>query len=220
MTSPRNPLRSRRVVLMIVTITAMVSFMVTQGLQRYSHASGLAGRSVSPPVAKRVGRASGAATEEVGKFHKPLRVKVDFPGIDQPELLAGDQVDLAPATEVIGVEIDGQACALVLNAMSEKERHVVNLMLNDSPVSVSYCNLSQCVRVLTSDSSSTIPLGVGGLDIESRMVLLFKGQRYSQDSKDLPLQDIPFSRLEWGTWKLQHPETKIYLGESGARVEP
>jgi hypothetical protein len=56
-----------------------------------------------------------------------------------------------------------------------------------------------------------LPLGVGGLR-GGRMVLLYAGKHYMQDSPTIPLKDVPYEMTTWGDWVSRHPTSRIYLG--------
>ncbi|MFK8113548.1 MAG: DUF3179 domain-containing (seleno)protein [Rubripirellula sp.] len=144
-----------------------------------------------------------------GQFHQPLKSVLNLPSVDEPELLDIEQAELDDSTEIVGVEVNGESCAFVLDAMSDPTRHIVNLFLNKKPISVSYCSIQDCVRVLSDESDELLPLRVGGLDINNHMVFLFKGKRYSQESRELPAIDYDFVRTSFGAWKLLHPKTVV-----------
>ena len=148
-----------------------------------------------------------------GEFYKPLKLVVDYPGVTAPDMLNADAVELPASTEIVGVEINGEFCAFVLNSMLSPRKHIVNLVIDESPLSVTYCNLVDCVRVLTREGNGAIPLSVGGLDVDNQLVLLLGDLHYGQSSPGLPLNDYPFDRMTWGKWKAQHPTTKIYVGK-------
>jgi hypothetical protein len=152
---------------------------------------------------------------QAGRHYKSLRVFSDQPGVTQPALVVvADNIETPDSTPIVGVEINGQACALVLDSMSDIDRHVVNLVIGNNPISVAYCDLADCVRVVKDDrteSASPIPLRVGGLDINHQLVLLLRGERYGQQSLGLPLQDHPFTRTSLGEWKKRHPKTWLYV---------
>jgi Protein of unknown function (DUF3179) len=150
-----------------------------------------------------------------GEFYKPLQLTVDFPGVEQPQLQEWESVKLSNTTSVVGVEVDGEFCAFVLDSMSDPEHHIVNMMLNKQAISVTYCNLSDCARVLTNDDSKPIPLHVGGLDVDRKMVFLLGSERYGQSSEGLPLRDHEFVRCTLGEWAKLHPSTKVYAGIEG-----
>ena len=150
-----------------------------------------------------------------GEFYKPLRMVVDYPGVEAPKLLAVDSANLPASTQIVGVEVDGEFCAFVLNSMLNPRHHIVNMMLNERPLSVTYCDLVDCVRVLTNDDKKPISLHVGGLDVDNQMVFLLGDKRYGQSSNGLPLLDHPFDRMTLGEWKDLHPTTKLYVGPNG-----
>ncbi|WP_197455889.1 DUF3179 domain-containing (seleno)protein [Stieleria neptunia] len=145
---------------------------------------------------------------------------VDHAGVEQPPLQRSDAVDLIDSTPVVGIEVEDRAIAFVLEKMRDPKAHVVNLHFGQqTSVSVSYCSLVDCVRVLKDDSESPIPLHVGGLDIDNQMVFLLNGKRYGQMSAALPLEDYPYARTTWGAWKQQHPKTRICIPPSRASIE-
>lgn len=51
----------------------------------------------------------------------------------------------------MGIVINGEACAFVIQAMCPIDQHIVNLILNSTSISVTYCDLVDCVRVVKSD---------------------------------------------------------------------
>ena len=111
---------------------------------------------------------------------------------------------------MVGVEIAGEAFAFVLDDMANPRKHIANLHVHGKAISVTYCNLVDCVRVLTQDDDQPLALSVGGLDVNNQMVLLWEGKRYGQSSLAIPLGDYPFERMQWGEWLSQYPETRVY----------
>lgn len=155
-----------------------------------------------------------------GRFHKALRMRLDFPGIVQPELEDVADVGLTDPTPVIGIEVDGAAVGFVIEKMKDPKAHIVNMNFDQKKsVSVTFCDLADCVRVVSAASDKPLELHVGGLDIDQQMVYLFKGERYGQMSADLPLEDYPFQRTTLGQWKKQHPKTLICIPSSRASIE-
>ena len=144
-----------------------------------------------------------------GKFHKALMMHVDFPGLEQPILHDLDEIDLPDSAAIIGIEVDGEACAFVLSRMVDPKTHIVNMTMNQKAISVTYCDLTDCVRVFSDDSATRIPIHVGGLDTDRSLVLLSQGIRYGHMSSHLPHDDYPFARMNLGDWKRKHPGTKV-----------
>lgn len=147
--------------------------------------------------------------------HLPLKLVLDYPGITNPMLHQPEEADLPPETPVIGIRVEDQACAFVPRDMTGPTRHIVNMSISGTSVSVTYCDLVDCVRVLTlPEEDDPIDLRVGGLDAANQMVYLYQGVRYGQLSKELPLVDFPHERTTLGEWMAQHPETLVYTQRS------
>lgn len=163
---------------------------------------------------KLVQQAESDRVRQGGEHYKPLKWLAEYPGVEQPRLSQAGDVTLPESTQVVGIEVDGDAFAFVLDSMLEPTRHIANLCVGGTAVSVTYCNLVDCVRVLTDHSAAPIPLHVGGLDVDDQMVLLLNGQRYGQLSAGLPLTDYPFRRMNFSQWKTLHPNTKVYVAPS------
>ena len=142
-----------------------------------------------------------------------LKLRHEIPGVRRPKVYNADEVNLPDEVEVLGVQVGDEFRAYVLPVLSVVESHVVNDLIADAPISVTYCEFSDCARVLTSSIPGyPIDLGVGGLDEKDQLVLLFQGQRYRQKSQLLPLIDYPFTRTTWADWKSSHPLTSVYIG--------
>jgi hypothetical protein len=154
---------------------------------------------------------------EAGRYHLALFIRKDVPGVDQPKLVSADIATIADSVDVIGVEINGRACALVLKSMSNIDEHVVNLVIGETAVTVTYCDLVDCVRVIKrSDSGKAGPIAlrVAGVDVNKQLVLSYRGELYGQQSPGLPFEDHTFTRTTWGQWKERHPGTLLYEGKS------
>ena len=145
-----------------------------------------------------------------GDDYLPLQRLFEFPGVDHPSMVSKDHIALASETPIVGIEVSGEAYAFVLDSMSDPRTHIVNLYVHGVAISVTYCNLVDCIRVLTTEGKELLPLGVGGLDVDNQLVLLWQGIRYGQSSTKLPLADYPFHRMEWGEWLSKHPDTRVY----------
>ncbi|MCC9601351.1 DUF3179 domain-containing protein [Stieleria sp. JC731] len=143
--------------------------------------------------------------------HPQIQALISFKGRSEPVLQDQASVSLSDSTEVIGVKVDGVECAFVLEPMARPENHILNMMLADKAVTVTYCDLANCVRVVTDQREESIPLNIGGLDIYNRMIVELDGELYAQSSKNLPLMDLPFERTTWGDWRRSNEETKIWI---------
>jgi hypothetical protein len=142
-------------------------------------------------------------------------------GVRCPPVRAAAAVSLAAGQEVAGVVVGGKARAYVLEGMALPDRHLVNDLVNDVPVSVSYCDKVDCLRVFT-DASRGRPLEVTQIGRWSDGLLLsYQGQTYAQatgkrawgaEGPDLPLEALPFERATWKDWRERHPDTEVYTG--------
>lgn len=156
-------------------------------------------------------------------------VVVDFevnrPGLEDPAFADAKDPRITNAMRVIGLVIDGQAYAYSVKALSIPRRygygtdrlelarrHVVNQLIGDTAVSVTYCDISACARVFKMDNQSqALPLSVGGAS-NGKLVLSYGGKKYLHANKKIPLADYPFEVTFWGDWVAHHPDSQIYLG--------
>ncbi len=146
-----------------------------------------------------------------GEFYDQLSRYVSYTGVSNPYFVTSDKSKLSKDDFVVGIVHEGQAFAFPLDLLAHPKRHVVNFAIFGSALSVSYCNLSGCIRVFRREGEASIPLGIGGLDIHQEMVLMLNGMRYSQDSKHIPLADFPFKKTTWGEWIDGHPNSKLFV---------
>jgi hypothetical protein len=125
---------------------------------------------------------------------------------------------------VIGVEVNGKAKAYALAAVHAPDRHVYNGMQGDTPVTVTFCDLADCVQVFTREGA-TKPLGVKiehGASKDRKMVIRVDDHLYHQSTLEsadnaagsFPLQSVPFTRTTWGEWRKQHPDSELLTGNS------
>lgn len=134
------------------------------------------------------------------------------PGVREPKMYGADEIAVPEDAKLIGVVIDGHAHAYLLEAMTPMNSHIVNEVVAEKPVSVTYCSLSDCVRVFSkAGTTEPLDLAVGGYRNE-QMMLRLDGQMYDHTAETIPLEDVDFVRTEWLAWKLEHPDTKIYVG--------
>lgn len=145
-----------------------------------------------------------------GKNHKSMKVLMEVASIQDPNLQELAAADLPGSTPVIGISVEGQSCAFDLTTMRSIEHHVVNLTLQDHPLAVTYCDLSDCVRVLGDTSGTPLAVSVTGLDIADEMVIHLNGEHYGQRSEAIPVEDYPFERTSLEDWQNRYPNTMIY----------
>ena len=135
------------------------------------------------------------------------------PGISRPTLYTAKDVNLPEDAMIIGCMIDGQARAYLQEAMTPVTANVVNDMVGQLPVTVTFCNQTDCVRVFAAETSEEpIDMKTAGFS-NSEMVLMLDGISHSHSSTAIPLKDVDFVRTLWIAWKVEHPETKVFLGD-------
>lgn len=156
-----------------------------------------------------------------------------FPPLDQPRLLApaevagfrlGEGKYLVPGDRVIGVVVNGEACAFPVRVMEWHE--VYNGELGGVPLAVTYGALAECARAFDRR--------VGGESLELRPsgavcnmgALLFDRRAREADSslwaqldgravagpaagRGASLRPIPAELVPWGAWQAAHPDSRV-----------
>jgi hypothetical protein len=136
------------------------------------------------------------------------------PGLRQPPAVRADEAMLADDAPVIGVVADGRPRAYLVSAMRSMSSHVVNDLVGEVPVTVTYCDRTDCIRTFSAKSrGEPLTLGVGGWS-NGGMELRLDERNYPQESAEVPLDDFEFERTTWGEWRERHPETEIFVGEN------
>ncbi len=139
--------------------------------------------------------------------------KTQLPGVEALHSCPGADAQILDDDEVIGVVVAGQARAYLRNAMDRFDGHVVNDLVGDKPVTVTYCDVSDCARAFTDDSVANERLDVwlGGQD-ENRLLLLIGEKYYFHDGDKVPLQPVATQRMTWSEWRNRHPTSEVYTG--------
>jgi len=153
---------------------------------------------------------------------RPTWRRFEHPGIDSPAAVAREAATLGPDEEVIGIVAGGRARAYRLRALAHPERHIVNDRLGGVPVSVTYCDLTDCVRAFAGPPGDR-PLDVSQAGLFGHeMILVIAGYRYRQRTgrpladgpgiPPLPCVALDPRRTTWEDWTRLHPRTDIYVG--------
>lgn len=150
-------------------------------------------------------------------------IEVRLAGITSPELHPASKVQLAPNAEVVGITVDGEPRAYLVSAMAFHTDHVVNDRVQNRPISVTYCNIHDCVKVFDGSRATDamyLNLGTAGFD-DSSMILHLGEHRYTQDSQqplgnspEFPFREHEFVRTTWHDWQELHPDTSVYVGRN------
>lgn len=155
-----------------------------------------------------------------GEPPEPGRSVIVAEGIRTPEAVPAGSARLRDDEEVVGVVVGGRARAYRLAAMLDWSGHIVNDVVADRPVTITYCDLADCVRAFTGDGAGDpLPVAQSGLK-DGRMVLRARGIDYFQDEAralagggpDFPFAALPAERTTWDAWRRAHPDTDVYVG--------
>ena len=95
------------------------------------------------------------------------------PGQTQIKVVLAIEVDLPEETPIIGVIVDGQARAYLPKGMSEPQSHLAHDNIKGQPITVTYCNWTDCARVFTRGSVPPEEIRMGGFQY-GQMQLLIK----------------------------------------------
>jgi hypothetical protein len=136
-----------------------------------------------------------------------------LPGIVAPPIKPASSATTQGDAEVVGVDVKGHYRAYCISEMQTPFTHVINDIIDRVAVTVTFCNRSSCARVFTKPDELDRPLdvGVGGFS-DGQMLLHVGSGNFSQNSPDVPLQDLEFERTTWEKWKRAHPDTDICTG--------
>lgn len=141
-----------------------------------------------------------------------------WPGIRCPPVQPAAAVKLDDDAPVAGVVVRGKARAYLLKTMSKMTGHVVNDLVGDTPVTVTYCDKSDCVCGFTADTPGK-PLDVYLGGFGGKLMLKVGNTFYWQDTTEpthnnnpqpFPYQKLALEKTTWKKWRAAHPDTEVY----------
>lgn len=147
-----------------------------------------------------------------------VEAPIAFQGVKRPPTRTAEATTWNDDELVIGINVDDEFRAYRLRCMRTPDRHVVNDVVGEKPISVSYCNLYECVRAFSGEpSGEPLNLSVGGLRNDRGMILKVNGKRYYQDTLEpadpettstaFPYEETEYSVTTWKLWREAHPDT-------------
>jgi hypothetical protein len=147
---------------------------------------------------------------------------VNVPGVQPSTFQSGPQTGRLANEEVIGVVVNGQPRAYLLEAMWSLKECVINDVVAGQPIAVVHAADAGVIRVLTPRNHRKSAKGappasppeltiVGAL--EGQLYLSGYGQDFFFDAQNIPLVDYPYSRCTWRVWRRAYPESDLYTGD-------
>jgi hypothetical protein len=144
--------------------------------------------------------------------------------IVRPPSLPAHEANLRPDEKVIGVEVGGKARAYRFAAFERMSGHLVNDLVGGVPVSIAYCDMTECLRVYSEpQGSEPLDLNVAGV-LNGEMIMRHGGRMYfhrsgkevepGNGSPPLPYALITPTVTTWKEWIASHPDTRVYVGKS------
>jgi hypothetical protein len=152
--------------------------------------------------------------EKLGQLGDPDGnvMKLREMGVTDPKIFPADEVMIPDRSTILGIEVDGKYRAYLANGMADSTSlHIVHDYLGGKPITMTFCDRSNCSRAFLRHRVSSEDILMGGWSGEE-MWLMIKDKRYLQSSKEIPIPEHPVEMMTWGEWKKAHPETDIYLG--------
>ena len=151
-------------------------------------------------------------------------IPFEIPGVNAPKTIsAADASRLMPDDEqVFGIVVAGKARAYRTLPMRDRLAHIVNDVVANQAVSVTFCDISDCVQVYhDANRSSPLPVSIAGL-YDGEMVIRAGNNDYIHKSglplhpletpQSLSYDHITPERTTWKEWRLRHPETDVFVG--------
>lgn len=135
-----------------------------------------------------------------------------LPGLVSPIMHEADKANLSDSERVIGVTVGDKHRAYLANAFDSLGAKVVNDVVDEIPISVTYCDIHERARVFTStERGAPLNMGLGGW-LNQEMFFYFNGEEFQHSAEETPIPDFPYIVTTWGEWKQAHPTTQIYMG--------
>jgi hypothetical protein len=152
-----------------------------------------------------------------------------FPGVRQPATLKPHEANLPDDEPVIGVSAGGRQRAYRTKAMMALTNHVINDLLGNVPVTITFDDRTERAQVFTAESGGRA-LEVWMAGYYDGMILRFEGHYFRQDTgrfmappgeqTEQALGTLPHTRTDWKTWYTTYPETDVYVGDSVPATSP
>ena len=139
---------------------------------------------------------------------------MDLPGVTDLAVTDSRQIELPDEAEFIVVSVDGTARAYLIEGMSDPETHIVHDTLNQKPITVAFCDMTDHGRAFIRQDINPEDFRMGGWS-GKEMSMLIKGEQYNLSDPSVPLPEHPVKRVNFTQLKMQFPAIEIFLGNYG-----
>jgi hypothetical protein len=171
-------------------------------------------------VAFWAGLASFSGVHTTGESEWATKI-LDVPPVEAKKPVPAKTATLPYDAVVLAVSVGGKHRAYPVAAMSTSINHVINDRINNRPVTVVYCDRTQCVRAFTAaEGQPPLGLAVGGWLNEggvkdmlvrngSHRYQLKSGQGTDPDAPPFPFASVNAELTTWGPWLAAHPDGEL-----------
>lgn len=138
--------------------------------------------------------------------------------IDNPVIIKSPKPSaIGENARVIGIVVEGTARAYLVDSFVYNPGlsatgagvHVVNDVINNRPISITYCDMLDCTRVFSDSGTNRLEIKVVGFK-DNSMMLGVDGKYYPQTSKKIRFGDFPYEDTTWKKWLQSHPNSQLY----------
>lgn len=166
----------------------------------------------------------GWASMSVEANDVPYQDLLELPPVSALPASAPDAAGVRGDAEVIGVTVEGRHRAYVVATMTPLRSHVINDLIGTTPLTMTYCDRTDCARAYTAPGRETrLDLAVGGwlrATGKSGMILRSGRHRYLQATASpldestpaFPYTEVRVKRTTWAKWRTDHPDTDVFIG--------
>lgn len=166
----------------------------------------------------------GAVPESQEPVERPKDMFAGIPPyeIKTPPCVPAASAHLPDGEEVVGVIVGGKPRAYSLRAFAGSPlRHIVNDLVDGTPVSIAHCDMNGCTHIFTSEQKGKpLPVLFGGKR-HGAMWIRAEGRAFQQhdlkpydpsQGTEFPYPEMAFEKTTWGAWRQAHPDTDVYVG--------
>ena len=200
--------RSRIIAASLLTISLLLVIVMVESVKRSRNRLTLDNiRRSDPGIYENLEQYDTAASE-----HGIISTPAMMQPLPPPPMTPASDMELADDEKVIAIEVGGEHFAYPLTRFTGIGDHIVNRAFHETPITVAYCDLTDCVRVLTADNTrEPLLVSQNGLT-NGELALRFHGLSYQLSKDTIPLERYPFTIVNWKSWFKDHPDGLVHPG--------